>query len=116
MTDPKSQMIEDRYLRDSARALLDADIEQVKASLEYKSIGQRAVERVKDTAVDAYDDARDLAEHNKGAVAAIVAAIVLWLARNPILDLLGFDREEEENNDDGAEEDEWDEDTEIDDD
>lgn len=116
MTDPKSQMIEDRYLRDLARALLDADIEQVKASLEYKSIGQRAVERVKDTAVDAYDDARDLAEHNKGAVAAIVAAIVLWLARNPILDLLGFDREEEENNDDGAEEDEWDEDTEIDDD
>lgn len=88
----------------------------MKASLEYKSIGQRAVERVKDTAVDAYDDARDLAEHNKGAVAAIVAAIVLWLARNPILDLLGFDREEEENNDDGAEEDEWDEDTEIDDD
>lgn len=87
----------------------------MKASLEYKSIGQRAVERVKDTAVDAYDDARDLAEHNKGAVAAIVAAIVLWLARNPILDLLGFDRDEDDD-DDGAEEDEWDEDTEIDDD
>ena len=27
------------------------------------------------------------------ALAALVAAIVVWFARNPILDVLGFDRE-----------------------
>lgn len=99
MTDRKNQMLQDRYLRDSARALVDADIENVKSSLSIKSVGSRAVDRAKHTAQDMYDEAVDVAEHNKGTIIAIVAAMLVWFARNPILSFLGF-------NDDGGASDE----------
>lgn len=95
MTDLKSQMLEDRYLRDFARALVDADIENVKASLSVKSVGARVVDRAKDTAQDMYDEAVDVAEHNKGTIIAIVAAMLVWFARNPILSFLGFNDDDD---------------------
>ena len=98
MTDRRAQMVEDRYLRDSARALLDADIEHLKSGLSQRGITERALDRVKDGAIDIYEDAVEVAEDNKGALAALVAAIVVWFARNPILSLLGL----EEYSDDAA--------------
>ena len=98
MTDRRAQMVEDRYLRDSARALLDADIEHLKSGLSQRGITERALDRVKDGAIDIYEEAVEVAEDNKGALAALVAAIVVWFARNPILSLLGL----EEYSDDAA--------------
>ena len=86
----RERMLEDRYLRDSARALVEADVEHVKTDLARKGLAARTFDTVKDGAIDLYEDAVDAAEDNKGALAALVAAVVVWFARNPLLDLFGL--------------------------
>ncbi len=100
MTARRQRMLEDRYLRDSARALVDADIKHLKSNFANKSLGERALDRVREGASDLYEEAIDAAEDNKGALAALVAAVVVWFARNPILQLFGFQPEVDEDEED----------------
>lgn len=95
MTDRRLRMLEDRYLRDSARALVEADVEHLKADFAHKGVAERAFDRIREGAGDLYDEAVDAAEDNKGALAAMIAAILVWLARNPILEMLGLSGDEE---------------------
>lgn len=96
MSDRKAQMLADRHLRNSARALVDADIENLKATFSGKSLGERAFDRVREGAVDVYEEAVEVAENNKGALAALLAAVVVWFARNPILSIFGLEPEDDE--------------------
>lgn len=89
-------MLEDRYLRDSARALVEADVAHLKADLAHKGVGARIADRAKEGATDLYDEAVDMAGDNKGAIAALLGAVVLWLARNPILSMFGWGDQAEE--------------------
>jgi hypothetical protein len=82
------EMREDRLLRDAARALVEADIAQVKASLAARSIPERIGDRIGEGANDVLDEAVAVADENKGVVAALIGAIVLWFARHPIIDLI----------------------------
>jgi len=91
MTSRRMRMLEDKHLRDSARALIDADIKTLKSNFAHKGLGERALDRVREGATDLYDEALDVAEDNKGALAALIAAIVVWFARHPILELFGID-------------------------
>ena len=91
----REQLVEDRALRDAARALLKADLARVRGDLAAKSIGERAKDRITEGAIDLYEEAADMAEDNKGILAALVGAIALWFARNPIVSLFS-DREEED--------------------
>lgn len=91
MTSRRMRMLEDKHLRDSARALIDADIKTLKSNFAHKGLGKRALDRVREGATDLYDEALDVAEDNKGALAALIAAIVVWFARHPILELFGID-------------------------
>ena len=84
----REQVREDRHLRDAARALVEADIENLRADLRVKGIGERALDRITQGASDVYEEAVEVAADNKGALAAIVAALVLWFARHPILETL----------------------------
>lgn len=84
----REQVREDRLLRDAARALVEADIENLRADLRVKGIGERALDRITEGASDVYEEAVEVAADNKGALAAIVAALVLWFARHPILETL----------------------------
>ena len=89
-------MQEDRLLRDAARALVDADIANLRADLAARSIPSRMMDRVSEGATDVLDEAVAVAEDNKGVIAALLGAIVLWFARNPIMDqFLGDDRNQE---------------------
>lgn len=88
MSDRRTRMNEDRHLRNSARALVEADIAHIRADLAQRSLGARAADRIADGASEVYDEAVEVAADNKGALAAIVAALVLWFARNPIIDAL----------------------------
>ena len=99
MSSRRIQMLEDKYLRDSARALVEADIENLKTDLQHKGFAQRAFGSIKDGAVDIYEEAVDLAEDNKGALAALVAAVLVWFARNPILDIFGIGSEDDDTSD-----------------
>jgi len=104
------QLLEDRALRDAARALVQADVENLKADLKGKSIGSRVADRMTEGAVDVFEEAVDVAEDNKGVLATLIAAVVLWFARNPIMSLFD-DRELEEESDSHEEEEQADAET-----
>ena len=84
----RQRLREDRQLRNAALALVAADIRNLRADLSFKGIGERAVDRLTEGASEVYDEAIEVAADNKGALAAIVAALLLWFARNPIHDAL----------------------------
>ena len=102
MSDRKAKMLADRHLRDSARALVEADIQHIRADFAHKGLGERAMDRVTEGAMDLYEEAIEVAEDNKGALAALIAAVVVWFARNPILAAFGLaPGNEDEEDDDG---------------
>lgn len=89
----KARVSDDRRLRDAARGLVRSDWANLRANYAGKGLGERAVNRLSTGAHDVYDEAVNVATDNKGALAAIVAALALWFARNPIIDaVLGEDR------------------------
>ncbi|MDY7097384.1 MAG: hypothetical protein SXU28_04535 [Pseudomonadota bacterium] len=93
------QFHEDRALRDAARAVLMADIEHARVTLSGKGVATRVAGRIGDGAKDVLEVAKTQADDNRGIVAALIGALVLWLARVPILQILGlapFEDEDEE--------------------
>lgn len=93
MSKLEQQFLEDRALRNAAKALLDADIARVKANLDDKSVGKRALDRAKDGAAEVFEQASIKADTNHGILVVLIGAIVLWFARNPILSLFMEDEE-----------------------
>lgn len=85
MPDPQS-IYALRSARDSARANFDASLEQVKSDFSARSIGSRITGKVQENAKATAVYALDVARENKGIIAGTVAAIALWLFRNPIIE------------------------------
>ena len=73
MSVTRENVIEDMHLRDAARALVDADWENLRADLQIRGVGARAMDRLTDGASDVYQEAMEVASDHKGALAAIVA-------------------------------------------
>ncbi len=105
MTRLPDHFIEDRALRDAARAVVLADIERLRANLDEEGIASRVSSGVSATISDRISaGARDVlaqataqASDHKGALALLVGAIILWFSRGPILDWLNdFDNGAEE--------------------
>lgn len=94
MTWRRDQLDENRHLRDAARALVEADLKNLRADLSIKTIGERALDRLTETAGEACEEAIEVASENKGIIAAILAALLLWFAREPIQEALFGDGEE----------------------
>ncbi|OYX65122.1 MAG: hypothetical protein B7Y88_10680 [Sphingomonadales bacterium 32-64-17] len=101
MPDLELQLREDRLLRDAARALVTADLAHLKREVDPESasapdLGSRAR--------DLADDARDYVTGHRlqvgTLVAALVAAIALWMFREPLAaivrDLLDSEGEDDE--------------------
>jgi hypothetical protein len=106
MTRLPASFMEDRALRDAARAVLTEDIERLRASLSEEGIASRVSSgvtttvssRIRTGARDVLAQARAQATDNKGVLAVLIGAIILFLARGPILDWideLGMDEEED---------------------
>lgn len=98
MSELDHRLAEDRALRDAALALFKADLAFIQNDLGEKGVGARLASRLGEGTKEMVDDAVDYAGSNKGTIAAIVAAIVVWFARGPIIDgitrLLGEDEED----------------------
>lgn len=90
MTRLPQQFIEDRALRDAARDVFKADIEHARMSISGKGIASRVGSRVGDGAKDVFEVAKVHADDNRGILAALIGAIVLFFARAPILELFGI--------------------------
>ena len=88
MSDPAEQLAQDRRNRIAARKVFDTGLAQVRADLEARGIGGRIKDRAGQEAKAVFDEALDIASESKGILAATVAALVLWLARNPLMALL----------------------------
>jgi hypothetical protein len=94
MTRLPDRFIEDRNLRDAARAVLTDDIEQLRASLAEQGIASRVSSgftstisgRLKDGARDVWAEAKAHAGDNRGVLAVVIGAIVLWFARSTIFE------------------------------
>lgn len=94
MTRLPDRFLEDRALRDSARAVLTEDIDRLRTSLAEQGIASRVSTgvtstisgRIRSGARDVLAEVRSQAGTRKGLIAGIVAAIVLFLARGPILE------------------------------
>jgi hypothetical protein len=100
MSDLERRLAEDRMLRDAALALFKADFAFIRTDIAEKGVGARIAHRLGDGTRELLDDAVDYAEDNRGAVAAAIAAVVLWFARGPILDgLTRLFRDEDDNED-----------------
>lgn len=94
MSELKRQMLEDRTVRNAAKALLDADIAHVKNAFSGPSLTERAATNLNDSARDVFDKASTAADDHKGILAALIGAVLIWFARNPILSL--FEKDEGE--------------------
>ncbi len=92
MTRLPARFVEDRDLRDKARAVLAEDIARLQGSLEEEGIASRVSSgvtstissRIKTGARDVLAQAGAQAEDKKGVLALLIGAIILWFAREPI--------------------------------
>lgn len=99
MTSLPKRYLEDKALRDAAKGVLEADLEHFKAALGEQGIAGRVRsqltgkvrQRISAGARDVLEQAKGAAEDHSGVLAVLIGALVLWLARAPLLDLLGFD-------------------------
>lgn len=91
------QMEEDRAMRDAARALFLTDLQLIRHDVKQRGLGQRMADRLGEGAADMIEDASDYASKNRGAIAAVAIAAVLWFARGPILRFFDNDTDPEPN-------------------
>lgn len=109
MTALPPRFIEDRALRDAARAVVDEDIAMLRASLGEQGVASRVSQsvgttitgRIRAGASDVLDQAKQTASDNRGIIAVLVGAILLWLMRGPLLALLDDNGLETDDNADG---------------
>jgi len=78
----------DRANRNAAWALFEGRLAQVKADLKARSIKGRIVAKAKDDALAVADEAVAVAKDNKGLVAATAVALIAWVFRGPLLELI----------------------------
>ncbi len=96
MTALPPAFLEDRAMRDAARAVLEEDIARLRASLDEQgvasrvtsSVGTTVTSRIRAGANDVLTQAKQGAADNPGIIALVIGAIVLWLMRGTLLDLI----------------------------
>ena len=84
------QFLEDRALRNAARDVFMADVEHARTSISGKGIAARVGSRVGDGAKDVFEVAKVHADDKRGILAALIGALVLFFAREPILEIFGI--------------------------
>jgi hypothetical protein len=96
MTALPPHFVEDRALRDAARAVLEEDIARLRASLDEQgvasrvssSVGTTVTSRLRTGAEDVLSQVKQSAGENQGIIALVIGAILLWLMRGTILDVI----------------------------
>lgn len=103
MTALPPRFIEDRALRDAARAVLEEDVARLRDSLEEEgvtsrvtsSVGTTITGRIRAGANDVLEQAKQAASNHRGVLAVLIGAILLWLMRGPLLALIEGEAEVE---------------------
>lgn len=80
MADPAEQLLEDRALRNTARALVEADIAFIREGVTARSLTARLIDRVSSDARDIAEEAVVVADENRVALGAGLGLGALGLA------------------------------------
>lgn len=79
------QLLADRSARDAARLDYESHLAAIKLDLEERGIGGRIADEVTEQARALFDEAVDVAENHPAVIGGTIAAIGLWVLRNPII-------------------------------
>lgn len=85
MNAAERRLSEDRSTRNTARGVFDANLAQVKADLEARSIPGRIADKADREVREAIATGLDVASESKGIIAGTLGALVLWFFREPLL-------------------------------
>jgi hypothetical protein len=85
MSDAETRLAEDRRNRTAARGLFDVRLGQVKQDIGIRSVPARIKSKAQDQAFELLDHGIDVAQQNKGIVAATIGALGLWFLRRPLI-------------------------------
>ncbi|BDI61061.1 hypothetical protein [Qipengyuania nanhaisediminis] len=96
MNELELRFLQDKRMRDAAKQVLHADIEHLRASLSGGNIARKVFGTVGEGAKDVLEIAREQAEDKTGVLAALVGALIVWLAREPIFAFLGLGGDHED--------------------
>lgn len=81
----ESTFLASRAAREQAKAAFDARLAQVKADLEARGVAGRIADDVVEKAKVVLDEGVDVVQEHPGVVGGTIAALVLWILRNPII-------------------------------
>jgi hypothetical protein len=88
MSDPFKRLAEDRAVRNEAWEVFEEDWSQIRADLDARGVGGRIADKAGEEAREVFDTAIAVADENRSVVGGTVAALLLWLLRNPLIDLV----------------------------
>ncbi len=87
-----------RAARNAAKSALDTRLAGLRGEIAERGVGGRIADAARDEAAAVLAEGLDIARESKGIIAGTVAALALWLLRNPIIAwaeaLLGDDEED----------------------
>lgn len=81
----EAKVLADQARRFATKQAFDNRLAQVKRDLEARGIGGRIADEVVGRAKDIYDEAADVAQEHPGVLGGTIAALTLWILRNPII-------------------------------
>jgi hypothetical protein len=81
----EARVISDKAKRDSSKVSLDVRFGQVKQDLEARGIAGRIADEVVEHAKVVFDEAAEIAQEHPQVIGGTIAALVLWILRNPII-------------------------------
>lgn len=75
--------------RNQAKQRFMGDIDQVRADVAARGVGGRISDKAVATGADVIEEAVEIANANRGVIAGTIAALGLWLFRNPLIAFAG---------------------------
>ncbi|HKX77101.1 MAG TPA: hypothetical protein VJM34_01110 [Novosphingobium sp.] len=85
MTRAARHLLAVRTARDAARTRFDDHLAQVREDLDARGVGGRIADSIEEQARGAWHTTVEVAEENPGIIAGTIAALAIWLLRNPII-------------------------------
>jgi len=80
-----AQVLADKALRDTTKQALNSNLAQVKLDLQARGIGGRIADEVVERSKLVFDEATEIAQEHPEVIGGTIAALALWVLRNPIL-------------------------------
>jgi len=80
-----AQVLADKALRDTTKQSFDRNLAQVKLDLQARGIAGRIADEVVERSKLVFDEATEIAQEHPQVIGGTIAALALWILRNPIL-------------------------------